>query len=140
MIRICVIDTDILIQIINKKDIQQKLVSQIKLRGFEIIIPKKVREEFTNKRKDNQKKLDKFIDKWQIQICTIKNNPKELSMYPIDDGEADAFLQTQKIKEKYYNSHKIFTEFLFVSNDKNALKYFEMNFIKIMKLSDIIPG
>jgi rRNA-processing protein FCF1 len=140
MKKICLIDTDALIEIIERqKDIQQKIISHIKFSGYEIILPQKVCEEFENNKPSNRKTLKKFLSKWQISKCDIKNNDKEFSLFKIDKGEADAFLQTQKMIQINYNKN-IRCKFLFISNDKKALNHFEKNFFKTLSLKQLIES
>jgi len=140
MKKICLIDTDVLIEIIERqKDIQQKIISYIKFLGYEIILPQKVCEEFENNKPSNRKTLKKFLSKWQISKCDIKNNDKEFSLFKIDKGEADAFLQTQKMIQINYNKN-IRHEFLFISRDKKALDYFEKSSFNTLSLKQLIES
>ena len=140
MKKICLIDTDALIEIIERqKDIQQKIISYIKLLGYEIILPQKVCEEFENNKPSNRKTLKKFLSKWQISKCDIKNNDKEFSIFKIDKGEADALLQARKMSEINYNKN-IRCEFFFISNDKKALNHFKKNFFSASSLKQLIES
>ena len=140
MKKICLIDTDTLIEIIERsKDFQQKIISQIKFSGYEIVLPQLVYDEFVNNKPSNKKNLKKFLSKWHISICEIKNNFKEISILDIDKGEADAFLQVQKLIRINY-SKKIKCAFLFISNDKKARDYFEKNSINTSNLRQLIES
>ena len=140
MKKICLIDTDVLIEIIERqKDIQQKIISYINLLGYKIILPQKVCEEFENNKPSNRKTLKKFLSRWQISKCDIKNNDKEFSIFKIDKGEADALLQARKMSEINYNKN-IICKFLFISNDKKALNHFEKNFFETSSLKELIES
>lgn len=130
--KICLIDTCILINVLYSRDLYKKIFSYLKWEGYHIIIPKMVQKEFTQNHPREKKLLNKTLRTYQLEICAISNNIKELSALPIDNGEADAFFQIQKMKINCHNH----PDFLFITNDKKAIKFFNQNSLNTKTLKD----
>jgi len=135
--KFCLLDTNVLIDILHSKDECRRLISTILAMSYQIIIPKKVEEEFVNNHRKNKKDIEKFKSKYQINTCDISNSKRELSEINIDYGEADAFLQIQKkSKELYHFQTKL--EFLFITRDNAAIEYFQSNHLPAKRPEDIL--
>lgn len=132
--KICLIDTCILIDILYSRELCKKIFSYLKWEGYHIIIPKMVQKEFTQNHPREKKLLNKILRTYQLEICAISNNIKELSALPIDNGEADAFRQIQKMRVNYSNP----PNFLFITNDREAIKFFSQNSLNTKALKDFI--
>jgi hypothetical protein len=113
----------------------KEFISRLKFDSYSIIIPRYVYNEYVNNKPKIKKKLNKIIRKYQLELCEIKNSVTELKHLEIDLGEADAFMQIHKLKKMKSNS-KI--RFLFVTNDKKAIRYFSSSAINTCTLSDVL--
>lgn len=132
--KICLIDTCIIIDIISSKELSNIFFNTLKFEGYQIIIPKLVEKEFINNKPKNKYQYNKLKNKYQLDTCDITNNIKELSKLPIDTGEADAFLQIEKMKRK--NNFEL--NILFITNDKEAINYFQKSSIQVKTSKDFL--
>jgi len=139
---IAVLDTNILIYFFERlynadKGNFQRAVDYFRTRSGELWIPGEVRREFVISR-SIENRLYRIVKRHEdlIKICPITTSKHERNIIinDIDPGEADAIVQIEKAisKRKYRNRN-----FVFVSEDKDALRFAEGSGFEILKYKEI---